>query len=86
MSDYVDVDEPRSNFVATDHVTFEQGALSPLGWPYCQLCFKPLNTEDCWRDEGDIPWDVCVRCHNLEAAASVRRAPAPPEQQRVGGG
>jgi len=55
-------------FVATDHVTFEQGALSPLGWPYCCLCFKPLNSEDCWDGCDGAKWDVCVPCHEEEEA------------------
>ena len=53
-------------WVATDHVTFDQGALSPLGWPYCCLCFRPLNAADCWVDPLGVVWDVCLPCKLAE--------------------
>ena len=59
-------------WVATDHVTFDQGALSPLGWPYCCLCFRPLNTADCWRDGQGVAWDVCRPCKAAEIAANPK--------------
>jgi hypothetical protein len=54
-----------------EHITFEQGAISPLGWPYCCLCFRPMNAEDCWQDKQGFRWDVCVACHELEIAADL---------------
>ena len=62
---------PFEDWVATDHQTFDQGALSPLGWPYCCLCFRPLNVADCWRDDQGAAWDVCRLCKLAEALSEI---------------
>jgi hypothetical protein len=56
-----------------EHILFEQGALSPLGWPYCCLCFKPLHEKDCWKDSEGQRWDVCVPCKLSEQQGETRR-------------
>jgi hypothetical protein len=36
---------------------------------YCCLCFRTLTPDECWEDENDIKWDVCIECAKLEELA-----------------